>query len=544
MKRNKTFWTRLLAAAAAALLLALGGAGCSFLYQEEEESSSSQVSETPEGVFPEGTTIGGKNIGGKTPEEALTIAREAVAEAVEQLEITVKFKEDTVLLQGEDFSSKDVLDLELPKLLENGGAQELDLSYVVDLSQQGEQKLQEAAKTCLVEAKDAQIAGYDPATGTFTFTQEQTGVRVDMAATLQSVRQLLSQKHGGDIQAAFLETKPVHTQEELSQRFQLMSTYSTYSENTEAGTANMALALSKVNGTILEPGESFSYNGTLGDSTDPNNGWQPAGGIMGGILVQMYGGGICQASSTLYIAALEAGMEITERWCHSMPSTYVPIGLDATVDYGNLDFQFRNPLDTPVYIAAWMDGRTLYVSFYGCWPDEYDSISAWSEQTGTEAPKETVSFVTDSQLAAGQYQLRESGRTGYYAAAYRTYYKGDQVVRTEELPSSHYSATGTIYAVGPGTDTSKIDTSKGSGTTGGEATPAPTQEPTPAPAEPTPAPAEPTPAPEPDPTPVPVEPTPVPEPDPTPVPVEPTPEPVVEEPPAPVEEPPLTETGA
>ena len=190
-----------------------------------------------------------------------------------------------------------------------------------------------------------------------------------------------------------------------------------------------------------------------------------------------------------------------------------------------------------MYIAAWMDGRTLYVSFYGCWPDEYDSISAWSEQTGTEAPKETVSFVTDSQLAAGQYQLRESGRTGYYAAAYRTYYKGDQVVRTEELSSSHYSATGTIYAVGPGTDTSKIDTSKGSGTTGGEATPAPTQEPTPAPAEPTPAP-------EPDPTPVPVEPTPVPEPDPTPVPAEPTPEPVVEEPPAPVEEPPLTETGA
>ena len=81
-------------------------------------------------------------------------------------------------------------------------------------------------------------------------------------------------------------------------------------------------------------------------------------------------------------------MEITERWCHSMPSTYVPIGLDATVDYGNLDFQFRTPLDTPVYIAR-LDGRqdACTSAFTDCWPDEYDSISAWSEQTGTEAPR-------------------------------------------------------------------------------------------------------------------------------------------------------------
>ena len=535
MEWNRKIWRRAAVLAAAALLGAALLAGCT--QQGQEESSQVSAVSSDATLFPEGTTIGGENIGGKTAEEALAIAQKALEEAVDALEVSVKFKDDTVVLSGEDFTTQDVLELTLPKLLEDRTAKEHELSYVVDLSEQGKKKLEDAAKSCQTEAKDAEVTGYDTEAGAFTFSKEETGIRVDMAATLQSVRQLLSQKHGGAIQAAFLETKPTVTQDYLTKNFKLMSSYSTYSENTEAGTANMRLALSLINGTILKPGQEFSYNGTLGDSTDPNNGWQPAGGIMGGILVQMYGGGICQASSTLYIAALEAGMEITERWCHSMPSTYVPIGLDATVDYGNLDFQFRNPLDTPVYIAAWMDGRTLYVSFYGCWPDEYDSISAWSEQTGTEAPKETVSFVTDSQLAAGQYQLRESGRTGYYAAAYRTYYKGDQVVRTEELPSSHYSATGTIYAVGPGTDTSKIDTSKGSGTTGGEATPAPTQEPTPAPAEPTPAP-------EPDPTPVPVEPTPVPEPDPTPVPVEPTPEPVVEEPPAPVEEPPLAETGA
>ena len=152
---------------------------------------------------------------------------------------------------------------------------------------------------------------------------------MDLVKTLESVRQLLSQKRGGDIQAAFIETEPTLTKAYLQEHFVKLSSYSTVSTNTANGNSNMALALSKVNGTILDPGEEFSYNTTLGDSTDPNNGWLPAGGISGGVIVQMYGGGICQGSSTLYIASLYAGMEIVERWCHAMPSSYCPIGLDA-----------------------------------------------------------------------------------------------------------------------------------------------------------------------------------------------------------------------
>ena len=125
----------------------------------------------------------------------------------------------------------------------------------------------------------------------------------------------------------------------------------------------------------------------------------------------MYGGGICQGSSTLYIAALKAGMEIVERYNHSMPSSYCPIGLDATVDYGNLDFRFSNPLETPVYISAWMDGTTLYVEFFSCFPEEWDSVAVTSEQTGTWGPLDTVTFREDSSLASGQYVRRSSGNT-------------------------------------------------------------------------------------------------------------------------------------
>lgn len=520
--RNNVFLMKF-AIGAASLLLVGGLCGCSNF--EKTSSLSSQVENA--NVFPEGATIGGKNIGGKTEEEALEIAKGAIQEAVDSMEITVKFRDDTIVLSGEDFVTQDVLELTMPQFFEEHKGEEYPLDYVVDLSETGEQKLLDAAEACAVEGQDATVSG-KAEDGSFTFTEEQAGSRVDLPKTLESVRQLLSQKHGGDIQAAFLETPPQLTKAYLQEHFTKLSSYSTVSTNTANGNSNMALALSKINGTVLQPGQEFSYNTALGDSTDPANGWLPAGGISGGVIVQMYGGGICQGSSTLYIAALYAGMEIVERYNHSIPSSYCPIGLDATVDYGNLDFRFRNPMETPVYISAWMDGTTLYVQFYGCFPEEWDSVAVSSEQTGSEGPLGSVSFREDSNLASGQYVRRSSGNYGYTARAYRSYYKGEELVKSEELPSSSYPASGKVYAVGPGTDTDKVDTSKESGNTSESnpaPTPTPTATPTPKPATPTPVPATPTPAP----TPAPATPTPepaTPTPDPvTPEPEEPTPTP-------------------
>lgn len=521
---RKSFLLRLTAVFAAALL---AGGLCACSNQEEESSSlPSQVEDLS--VFPEGASIGGKNIAGKTVEEALETAKSAIQEAVDNLEITVRFRDDTILLSGEDFVTQDVLDLTLPQLLEKRLETDTPLNYVTDLSETGEQKLLSAAKDCVTQAQNATVSGRAE-DGSFTFTDEQVGSQVDLDKTLESVRQLLSEKRGGDIQAAFVETQPTVTKAYLQEHFGKMSGYSTVSTNTANGNSNMALALSKVNGTILEPGEEFSYNTTLGDSTDPNNGWLPAGGISGGVIVQMYGGGICQGSSTLYIASLYAGMEIVERWCHAMPSSYCPIGLDATVDYGNLDFRFRNPLDTPVYIAAWMSGTTLYVEFYGCFPEEWDSVAVSSEQTSSWGPLDSVSFRTDDSLASGQYVRRSSGNIGYTARAYRSYYKGETQVKSEELSSSEYPATGKVYAVGPGTDTDKVNTTKESGYTSESdptPTPAPTAQPTAKPATPAPAtPAPSTPTPEPaTPTPAPATPTPEPA-TPTPEPAAPTPTP-------------------
>lgn len=493
-----------------ALFLTAGLGGCSKPGPDDASSMASSAVDDPS-LFPTGTTMGGRNIGGKTLEEAMDISKKALEEAVAGLEISVKFKDDTILLQKGDFVIQDVIEQELPRLLENREPQEYELPYVADLAPGGKQKLQDAARACFVQAKDATIEGYDG--GKFTFTQEQAGSRVDMAATLKSVRQLLSQKHDGDIQAAFIDTAPKLTKQYLEENFRQISTYSTTSTNTENGNSNMRLALSHVNGTILQPGQEFSYNSTIGDSTDPSMGWLPAGGINGGVMVQVYGGGICQGSTTLYNAALMAGMTITERDNHSMPSTYCPIGLDATVDYGNIDFKFKNALEAPVYIAAWMEGVDLHVTFFGVPPEEWDSITLGSEQTGFSGPLSEVSFVEDAGLARGAYRLKSSGNNGYSARAWRTFMKGDTAVRTEDLPGSYYRPTGRVFIVGAGTDTSKVDTSRDEGNT----EPSPSPSPTPS-AEPSPTPGtEPTPSTEPTPVPPPVV-TPAPTPEPTPPP--------------------------
>lgn len=520
-KKNGRLEWRRIGALAAAVMLALTLGAC----KGKGEESSSEI-EGPEisdtSVFPEGTEIGGVNIGGKTEEEALEIAKGAMKEAIDGLEISVTFQDDTVSLSGDDFAIKDVLELSLPDMLKSGKAEKYELPFVADLSAEGERKLTEAAKACFVEGKDASIEKFDTEAQKFIFTDEQPGKRVDMTATLRNVRQLLAQKHGGLLQAEFVESKPKVTKKYLEENFKMLSTYSTESTNNSNGNSNMALALSHVNGTILQPGQEFSYNGTIGDSTDPGAGWLPAGGLVGGMSVQVYGGGICQGSTTIYNAALTAGMEIVERDCHAIPSSYCPIGLDATVDYGSIDFRFRNSLKNPVYIASWMDGVILTVNFYGVFPEEWDDIQLGSEQTGYEPPRDTVEFEVDGSLQKGQYVRKTGGNPGYYASAWRTYYKNGESVRTESLPDSYYGSTGKRYKVGPGTDTSKVDTSKESGSTDPKATatPSPTPAPKPKPTQ------GPTPVPPPVETP---EPTQAPTPEPTEPPVvEPTPEPPVD----------------
>ena len=127
--------------------------------------------------------------------------------------------------------------------------------------------------------------------------------------------------------------------------------------STQNRISNVKKACELLNGTILVPGQTFSYNDALGQRTEAN-GWLPAPAYANGEVRQEAGGGICQVSSTLYNAVLYSNLEIVERECHQFQVAYLPWGMDATVSWGWPDFKFKNNTEYPIKIEAWVDSAT------------------------------------------------------------------------------------------------------------------------------------------------------------------------------------------
>ena len=127
---------------------------------------------------------------------------------------------------------------------------------------------------------------------------------------------------------------------------------------------NVSLAAQKIHDTILYPGQSFSYNETVGQRTW-DAGFREAGAYANGEVVQEVGGGICQVSSTLYWCAMKANLKILERTNHMFPVSYIEPGMDATVSWGAPDFRFENNRTFPVDIVAYVQNGMLTVELWG-----------------------------------------------------------------------------------------------------------------------------------------------------------------------------------
>lgn len=183
-----------------------------------------------------------------------------------------------------------------------------------------------------------------------------------------------------------------------------IASFTTWSTNSWNGTYNMQRALNSFNGYVIWPGQTMSFFAVAGPC-GAAQGYLP-GGVVGGV---GYGGGICQASTTLYGGTLRAGLTIVERRNHSVPSTYVPIGLDAMVNYGSSDFRVRNDYDFPVKLVTYTPGNQLTVEVWGIQPEWFDWVEADSWRTGSRS-----------------------------AAAQRRFVKDGQTVRTERLSNSYY----------------------------------------------------------------------------------------------------------
>lgn len=272
------------------------------------------------------------------------------------------------------------------------------------------------------EPKSPSVASFHPETKQFSFADGTNGVSVDRKKLLADAKAILSSGGTGTVRLSTEITPFSGTLAELKPHMKELGSFSTVSKNSADGTYNMTKALLSANGVCVKPGAAFSFFGTAGQCGQAQ-GYRPAGAILNGKLVQEYGGGICQSSTTIYGAAVRSGMKITERHNHSIPSSYCPIGQDATVSYPGLDFKFVNPTEYPVFLVTLVKNRVLTVTFYGYQPDDYDSIDVSSKVTETIPVSAKAQYIPDPSLKKGEVKLTSKARTGYKVTAQRIFRK-------------------------------------------------------------------------------------------------------------------------
>ncbi len=226
-----------------------------------------------------------------------------------------------------------------------------------------------------------------------------------------------------------------------------LSTFSTPHTANSGRTANLKLACSAINGTVINPGETFSFNGVVGERTAAK-GYQKATVYVGSDSVEETGGGICQVASTIYDAALYADLEITQRAPHTFFVTYVNGGLDATVYWGSQDFCFRNNTEYPIRVDASVSGGYVNISIYGTKTnDNYVKLDYTRLATN---PYSTVTEY-DSSLPTGTTMEKTYPYTGYTYEAYQYVYSGDgTLLETNYLGKSTYKKRDRVIVVGTG----------------------------------------------------------------------------------------------
>lgn len=277
---------------------------------------------------------------------------------------------------------------------------------------------------------------------------EVAGVALNADGMVEAVSDAI--RNGHNVQLPIEEAEKHTPDEDLKNIKQVVAEFSTrFSARNRPRSANIKLAASKIDGLVLMPGDQFSFNGIVGQRT-LKAGFQVAGVYINGQHDTGVGGGICQVSTTLYNSALFANLKINRRRNHSLPVPYVPLGRDATVDWGNIDLVLENSYDRPIALtAAYTPGKLTFRVLGMKSPGLSVKVSQEGLRSWTVAKQE----VKDESLPAGKTKVIKPGSTGHSVKTYRSVYQDGKLVRRELLGTSRYGGDAQVIAVGTGKPT-------------------------------------------------------------------------------------------
>ncbi len=322
--------------------------------------------------------------------------------------------------------------------------------------------LNEIAAQKYVPAVDA-YASFDPIlTNPFTITPEINGQYLDVQSIKAQVYDMVSRLESGTITIAPTTLYPAVTQADIQRQTALIGSHYTPISTTSTENRNMNIerACDLINGKVINPGEVFSFNGIVGARTK-KNGFYTAIEYAYGKQVEGYGGGVCQVSSTIYVAAVRANMEITKREQHSLEVNYTTFGYDATVNYEGrkIDFAFRNNTSSPIYVVTKVVKRPkidknhylVLCEIYGAALPEGVTYDIVAQVTEVPIPEEIL-IVPDTKAEHGVIYKDEAttapGKIGYEVDSFKVKYVNGKEAERTPMYHDTYKPVQTVTYVG------------------------------------------------------------------------------------------------
>lgn len=444
--------------------LAIGGVvfGISALRRQAEEKQAGRYEET----FLPGVTVGGLEVTGLTRDEAvsyvqseysgrlsrqLTLRYEELSwtfsAASVEAELDVEEQTDAAFAYGKGLSAK-----ETQALLSQLQKQPLDWPLSLHYN--------EEALDAFVQEIKRQI-DRDPVDATITLdgsekpqiTDSEAGLCLDAEALREQLTDFLLGGEGDELTLTPEAVEPSVDTMEASSEFVLLAECTTSLEgSSSARNSNVSLALSRFNGLVVKPGEQISFNDLVGDRTT-ENGFKEAIEYAGTTTVKGIGGGVCQASTTVYGAILRVPLQVDERSNHKMTVGYVPASQDAAVSYPDKDLVFTNTIGETLYFFASVDTKkkTATVKIYGAALDIDYYVNIRTEVLERDIKSSSVVYKDDTEGKKAWYTdqkvLYKVGKTGLRSRAYRQYLSisTGQLIHEELLSEDYYQPESDIY---------------------------------------------------------------------------------------------------
>ncbi len=415
--------------------------------------------------------VGNLNVGGMTKEEASDLFA-ASQSLVDQVIVTVKVNGQDVLLRGAELGIVyDDVDKMLDKALAYGSEGGIVKRYFSLKKLEKETKIYKEELTVKQEVADPvlservaplcllpQDASLQRSGEGFTIVDEQVGYTLDLDKTREALAAQVNDEWNYadfDLVAEEKKVEPRIKKSDLESVQDLLGSFQTAAGSGQARVQNIQVGIDKLNGSVILPGEELSF---LSKTVPFNaeNGYAQAGVYEEGRVVDDYGGGICQVSTTFYNAAIYAELEIVERYPHSMTVAYVKPSMDAAIANDILDLVVRNPYDTPVYIESYLDGNGM-VTFhvYGKETREAGRVVSFESETLATEDYKTV-YVADSSLSFGAMDSDGHASTGVDAQLWKVVTLNGEEVSREVFNTSHYATSDYTIKVGTGGASSSV----------------------------------------------------------------------------------------